>query len=224
MMLVLLLFRSANKGYNGVVDFNQRWLFSFLSQHMRSPSVSCLDVDTTPPSSDSTPATLTPSTPTKSHRRSASCGNNPPNSIPGSGPDMRIIRIRMDLQDGNLYRSILVRTQNNLKSNFRRQRDYTKCSDWNYPRHAALTAFSSYLRKRSRNDSHQNQIFRKQWAQDIISANQAVLVSLLHSSLPSGYEQWQDPHCDQLRLRKAQSGPQAGIQIWADPTPAWRKR
>lgn len=122
--------------------------FSFLSQHMRSPSVSCLDVDTTPPSSDSTPATLTPSTPTKSHRRSASCGNNPPNNIPGSGPDMRIIRIRMDLQDGNLYRSILVWTQNNLKSNFRRQGDYTKRSDWNYLRHAALTAFSSYLRKK----------------------------------------------------------------------------
>ncbi|KAM8735835.1 ral guanine nucleotide dissociation stimulator-like 2 isoform 1-T1 [Acanthopagrus schlegelii] len=83
-------------------------LLSKLTKHMRSPSVSCLDVDTTPPSSDSTPATLTPSTPTKSHRRSASCGNNPPNNIPGSGPDMRIIRIRMDLQDGNLYRSILV--------------------------------------------------------------------------------------------------------------------
>ncbi|XP_076593491.1 ral guanine nucleotide dissociation stimulator-like 2 isoform X1 [Chaetodon auriga] len=83
-------------------------LLSKLTKHMRSPSVSCLDVDTSPPSNDSTPATLTPSTPTKSHRRSASCGNNPPNNIQGSGPDMRIIRIRMDLQDGNLYRSILV--------------------------------------------------------------------------------------------------------------------
>ncbi|XP_070823561.1 ral guanine nucleotide dissociation stimulator-like 2 isoform X1 [Chaetodon trifascialis] len=83
-------------------------LLSKLTKHMRSPSVSCLDVDTSPPSNDSTPATLTPSTPTKSHRRSASCGNNPTNNIQGSGPDMRIIRIRMDLQDGNLYRSILV--------------------------------------------------------------------------------------------------------------------
>ncbi|XP_039972549.1 ral guanine nucleotide dissociation stimulator-like 2 isoform X1 [Xiphias gladius] len=83
-------------------------LLSKLTKHMRSPSVSCLDVDTSPPSNDSTPATLTPSTPTKSHRRSASCGNNPPNNIQGSGPDMQIIRIRMDLQDGNLYRSILV--------------------------------------------------------------------------------------------------------------------
>ncbi|CAJ1062992.1 ral guanine nucleotide dissociation stimulator-like 2 isoform X1 [Xyrichtys novacula] len=83
-------------------------LLSKLTKHMRSPSVSCLDVDTSPPTNDSTPATLTPSSPTKSHRRSASCGNNPPNNVQGSGPDMRIIRIRMDLQDGNLYRSILV--------------------------------------------------------------------------------------------------------------------
>ncbi|XP_022602081.1 ral guanine nucleotide dissociation stimulator-like 2 [Seriola dumerili] len=83
-------------------------LLSKLTKHMRSPSVSCLDVDTSPPTNDSTPTALTPTTPTKSHRRSASCGNNPPNNIQGSGPDMRIIRIRMDLQDGNLYRSILV--------------------------------------------------------------------------------------------------------------------
>ncbi|XP_037641303.1 ral guanine nucleotide dissociation stimulator-like 2 isoform X2 [Sebastes umbrosus] len=83
-------------------------LLSKLTKHMRSPSVSCLDVDTSPSTNDSTPATLTPSTPTKSHRRSVSCGNNPTNNIQGSGPEMRIIRIRMDLQDGNLYRSILV--------------------------------------------------------------------------------------------------------------------
>ncbi|XP_053183364.1 ral guanine nucleotide dissociation stimulator-like 2 isoform X1 [Scomber japonicus] len=84
-------------------------LLSKLTKHMRSPSVSCLDVDTSPPPNDSpTPATLTPSTPTKSHRRSASCGNNPAGNTKGSGPDMRIIRIRMDIQDGNLYRSILV--------------------------------------------------------------------------------------------------------------------
>lgn len=83
-------------------------LLSKLTKHMRSPSVSCLDVDTSPPTNDSTPATLTPSTPTKSHRRSASCGNNPAGTVQGSGPDMRIIRIGMDLQDGNLYRSILV--------------------------------------------------------------------------------------------------------------------
>ncbi|XP_062421535.1 LOW QUALITY PROTEIN: ral guanine nucleotide dissociation stimulator-like 2 [Pungitius pungitius] len=84
-------------------------LLSKLTKHMKSPSVSCLDVDTSPSSTnESTPAALTPSAPAKSHRRSVSCGNNPPNNIQGSGPDMRIIRIRMDLQDGNLYRSILV--------------------------------------------------------------------------------------------------------------------
>ncbi|XP_023187157.1 ral guanine nucleotide dissociation stimulator-like 2 isoform X1 [Xiphophorus maculatus] len=81
---------------------------SKLTKHMRSPSVSCLDVDTSPPTNESTPVALTPTTPTKTHRRSASCGNNLPSNVPGSGPDMRIIRIRMDLQDGNLYRSILV--------------------------------------------------------------------------------------------------------------------
>ncbi|XP_008429005.1 ral guanine nucleotide dissociation stimulator-like 2 [Poecilia reticulata] len=81
---------------------------SKLTKHMRSPSVSCLDVDTSPPTTESTPIALTPTTPTKTHRRSASCGNNLPSNVPGSGPDMRIIRIRMDLQDGNLYRSILV--------------------------------------------------------------------------------------------------------------------
>ncbi|KAM4600896.1 ral guanine nucleotide dissociation stimulator-like 2 isoform 2-T2 [Polymixia lowei] len=83
-------------------------LLSKLAKHMKSPSVSCLDVDTSPPTNDSTPAALTPSTPVKSHRRSVSCGNNPSYNTQGPGPDMRIIRIRMDLQDGNLYRSILV--------------------------------------------------------------------------------------------------------------------
>ncbi|XP_049439055.1 ral guanine nucleotide dissociation stimulator-like 2 isoform X2 [Epinephelus fuscoguttatus] len=83
-------------------------LLSKLTKHMRSPSVSCLDVDTSTSTNESTPASLTPSTPTKSHRRSVSCGSNPTNNAKGSGPDMRIIRIRMDLQDGNLYRSILV--------------------------------------------------------------------------------------------------------------------
>lgn len=89
-------------------------LFLSLRQHMRSPSVSCLDVDTSPPTSDSTPATLTPSTPAKSHRRSASCGNNPGGNSQSSGSDMHIIRIRMDLQDGNLYRSILVRRRGHV--------------------------------------------------------------------------------------------------------------
>ncbi|KAF3839564.1 hypothetical protein F7725_018281 [Dissostichus mawsoni] len=71
-------------------------LLSKLTKHMRSPSVSCLDVDTSSSTIESTPATLTPTTPTKSHRRSVSCGNNPTYNIQGSGPDMQIIRIRMD--------------------------------------------------------------------------------------------------------------------------------
>lgn len=61
-----------------------------LPQHMRSPSVSCLDVDTSSSASESGSAAQTPSTPVKSHRRSISCGNNPPNNVQGSGPDMRI--------------------------------------------------------------------------------------------------------------------------------------
>ena len=100
---------------------------SVLLQHMRSPSVSCLDVETSPSTADSTPDTLTPSTPTKSHRRSASCGNNPPNSVQGSGPDMRIIRIGMDLHDGNMYRSILVGARGGFGSDWQQQ-----------PGHAAL--------------------------------------------------------------------------------------
>ncbi|XP_067093634.1 ral guanine nucleotide dissociation stimulator-like 2 isoform X2 [Osmerus mordax] len=85
-------------------------LLSKLAKHMKSPSVSCLDVDSSPSSTEPTPsAALTPSPNTvKSHRRSVSCGNNPTYNHQGSGPDMRIIRIRMDLHDGNLYRSIMV--------------------------------------------------------------------------------------------------------------------
>lgn len=86
-------------------------LLSF--QHMKSPSVSCLDVDSSHPTNDPIPSALTPSTPVKSHRRSVSCGNNPTNNNKGSGPDMRIVRIRMDLQDGNMYRSILVLSRDN---------------------------------------------------------------------------------------------------------------
>ncbi|XP_034030165.1 ral guanine nucleotide dissociation stimulator-like 2 [Thalassophryne amazonica] len=91
-------------------------LLSKLTKHMRSPSVSCLDVDSSPPTNDSTPVMLSPSTPIKSHRRSVSCGNNPPNSSKGSSSDMRIIRIGMDLHDGNLYRSILVTSNDKTPS------------------------------------------------------------------------------------------------------------
>ncbi|XP_057691245.1 ral guanine nucleotide dissociation stimulator-like 2 isoform X2 [Corythoichthys intestinalis] len=80
-------------------------LISKLTKHMRSPSVSCLDVDTSSPPA----APASPGTAAKCHRRSVSCGNNTAGSAAaGSGPDMRIVRIRMDLHDGNLYRSILV--------------------------------------------------------------------------------------------------------------------
>ncbi|KAG5271668.1 hypothetical protein AALO_G00182640 [Alosa alosa] len=104
---------------DGLFDFpspvNQ--LLSKLAKHMKSPSVSCLDVDSSPPvPADHTPIALTPSTPVKSHRRSVSCGNNPTSNNQGSGPDMRIVRIRMDLQDGNLYRSILVTSNDKTPS------------------------------------------------------------------------------------------------------------
>ncbi|XP_064206860.1 ral guanine nucleotide dissociation stimulator-like 2 isoform X2 [Anguilla rostrata] len=92
-------------------------LLSKLTKHMKSPSVSCLDVDSSPSSAEQTPAALTPSTDVvKSHRRSVSCGNTPANNSKGAGPDMRIIRIRMDIEDGNLYRSILVTSNDKTPS------------------------------------------------------------------------------------------------------------
>ncbi|XP_062841253.1 ral guanine nucleotide dissociation stimulator-like 2 [Trichomycterus rosablanca] len=84
-------------------------LLSRLTKHMKSPSVSCLDVESSPPTTDPNPSALSiPVNVVKSHRRSVSCGNAPPKHKPGAGPDMRIVKIRMGLQDGNLYRSILV--------------------------------------------------------------------------------------------------------------------
>ncbi|XP_077454864.1 ral guanine nucleotide dissociation stimulator-like 2 [Stigmatopora argus] len=83
-------------------------LISKLTKHMRSPSVSCLDVDASPPPAPS----LAPPSPKGGHRRSVSCGENAGRAssaaAASSGPDMRVVRIRMDLHDGNLYRSILV--------------------------------------------------------------------------------------------------------------------
>ncbi|XP_076869060.1 ral guanine nucleotide dissociation stimulator-like 2 isoform X1 [Brachyhypopomus gauderio] len=96
---------------DGIFDFPSpvNHLLSKLAKHMKSPSVSCLDVDSSPPPNDPTPSALTtPTNVIKSHRRSVSCGNTPSNNTPGAGPDMRILKIRMDLHDGNLYRSILV--------------------------------------------------------------------------------------------------------------------
>ncbi|KAI5611892.1 ral guanine nucleotide dissociation stimulator-like 2 isoform X1 [Silurus asotus] len=97
---------------DGIFEFHSpvNHLLSRLAKHMKSPSVSCLDVESSPPPNDPTPALMTtPSSNTsKTHRRSVSCGNTPSNHAQGAGPDMRIVKIRMDLQDGNLYRSILV--------------------------------------------------------------------------------------------------------------------
>ncbi|GAA6070413.1 ral guanine nucleotide dissociation stimulator-like 2 isoform X1 [Tachysurus ichikawai] len=96
---------------DGIFDFPSpvNHLLSRLAKHMKSPSVSCLDVEASPPPNDPTPtAETTPNNISKTHRRSVSCGNNPSNHARGAGPDMRIVKIRMDIQDGNLYRSILV--------------------------------------------------------------------------------------------------------------------
>ncbi|XP_060718245.1 ral guanine nucleotide dissociation stimulator-like 2 isoform X1 [Tachysurus vachellii] len=96
---------------DGIFDFPSpvNHLLSRLAKHMKSPSVSCLDVEASPPPNDPTPtAETSPNNISKTHRRSVSCGNNPSNHARGAGPDMRIVKIRMDIQDGNLYRSILV--------------------------------------------------------------------------------------------------------------------
>uniref|UniRef100_A0A674CEW1 Ral guanine nucleotide dissociation stimulator-like 2 n=1 Tax=Salmo trutta TaxID=8032 RepID=A0A674CEW1_SALTR len=99
---------SSGRTLNPTVIITRLFTADTFHYHMKSPSVSCLDVDSSPPTNDPIPSALTPSTPIKSHRRSVSCGNNPTNNNKGPGPDMRIVRIRMDLQDGNMYRSILV--------------------------------------------------------------------------------------------------------------------
>ncbi|XP_066580816.1 ral guanine nucleotide dissociation stimulator-like 2 isoform X2 [Amia ocellicauda] len=89
-----------------------------LAKHMKSPSVSCLDVDSSPPASDPPTSMLAPPPSfVKSHRRSASCGTtSPPVAAKGAGPDIRIVRIRMELQDGNMYRSILVTSNDKTPS------------------------------------------------------------------------------------------------------------
>ncbi|XP_048880752.1 ral guanine nucleotide dissociation stimulator-like 2 isoform X2 [Brienomyrus brachyistius] len=91
-------------------------LLSKLAKHMKSPSVSCLDVDSSPPPTDPALAPVTPVSSVRSHRRSVSCGNPPTSKSREAGPDMRIIRIRMDLQDGNLYRSIMVTSNDKTPS------------------------------------------------------------------------------------------------------------
>ncbi|TSK20095.1 Ral guanine nucleotide dissociation stimulator-like 2 [Bagarius yarrelli] len=75
---------------------------SFVHWYDRVPTLSAEESDPAPS------PVITPNNTSKTHRRSVSCGNAPSNQAPGAGPEMRIVKIRMDLRDGNLYRSILV--------------------------------------------------------------------------------------------------------------------
>ncbi|XP_060707087.1 ral guanine nucleotide dissociation stimulator-like isoform X1 [Hemiscyllium ocellatum] len=88
-----------------------------VARHTKFPSVSSLDsagIDPSPTCPPS-PSTLSPTaTFVKGHRRSASCGATyvPPSSPIGSPQsDCRIIRVRLDVSNGNLYKSILVSSQ-----------------------------------------------------------------------------------------------------------------
>ncbi|NWI98712.1 RGL2 protein, partial [Crypturellus undulatus] len=68
--------------------------------HVKWPSVSALDEAVAAPAALSPPAAGV----TRGHRRSASCGS----AIPALAPsDCRIIRARMELHNGSLYKSIL---------------------------------------------------------------------------------------------------------------------
>ncbi|NXA57630.1 RGL2 protein, partial [Nothocercus julius] len=67
--------------------------------HVKWPSVSALD-EAAAPAALSPPATGV----TRGHRRSASCGSAVPTVSPS---DCRIIRARMELHNGSLYKSIL---------------------------------------------------------------------------------------------------------------------
>ncbi|XP_039624867.1 ral guanine nucleotide dissociation stimulator-like 2 isoform X2 [Polypterus senegalus] len=95
-------------------------LLSRLTKHTKSPSVSSLDtVVSTPtsvPSLPSPPSTLSPPPFVKSHRRSASCGSSAPVAGQKAESDIRIIRVGMNLEDGNMYRSILVNSNDKAPS------------------------------------------------------------------------------------------------------------
>ncbi|XP_048673761.1 ral guanine nucleotide dissociation stimulator-like 2 isoform X3 [Caretta caretta] len=98
-------------------------LLSRLAQHIKWPSVSALD--TAPEDVAPLAGGLSPPTPTgggfpRGHRRSASCGSAfpaPPTREPGAPPsDCCIIRARMALHNGSLYKSILVTSQDKTPS------------------------------------------------------------------------------------------------------------
>ncbi|NXA44089.1 RGL2 protein, partial [Eudromia elegans] len=72
--------------------------------HVKWPSVSALD-EAVAPATLSPPAAGVTGVPTRGHRRSASCGSAVPNVSPS---ECRIIRARMELHNGSLYKSILV--------------------------------------------------------------------------------------------------------------------
>ncbi|KAJ6652474.1 hypothetical protein lerEdw1_011510 [Lerista edwardsae] len=86
-----------------------------LAQHVKWPSVSALDTAQDAPEPD----TLAPPPAPeggwlRGHRRSASCGSAYPSapSPGGASPsDCCIVRVRLELQDGALYKSILVTSQ-----------------------------------------------------------------------------------------------------------------
>ncbi|XP_030053075.1 ral guanine nucleotide dissociation stimulator-like 2 isoform X2 [Microcaecilia unicolor] len=97
-------------------------LLSRLAKHMKSPSVSSLDqVGLSPPgpAPPLPPTSLAPAPAfVKGHRRSASCGSAFPSpqgpassTSQDKGRECRIIRVRMDLENGNMYKSILVTSQ-----------------------------------------------------------------------------------------------------------------
>ncbi|XP_067830193.1 ral guanine nucleotide dissociation stimulator-like isoform X2 [Heptranchias perlo] len=88
-----------------------------VARHTKFPSVSSLDSAGIEPSPacPPSPTTLSPTAAfVKGHRRSASCGatyTSP--STPTGSPqsDCRIIRVRLDIANGNMYKSILVSSQ-----------------------------------------------------------------------------------------------------------------
>ncbi|XP_036783573.2 ral guanine nucleotide dissociation stimulator-like 2 isoform X2 [Manis pentadactyla] len=113
-------------------------LLTRLAQHMKWPSVSSLDsaLESTPSlHSPADPSHLSPPAssprPSRGHRRSASCGSPLSGGAEGaskgtgyggggSGPgtsDCRIIRVQMELgEDGSIYKSILVTSQDKAPS------------------------------------------------------------------------------------------------------------
>uniref|UniRef100_A0A8C8SMR0 Ral guanine nucleotide dissociation stimulator like 2 n=1 Tax=Pelusios castaneus TaxID=367368 RepID=A0A8C8SMR0_9SAUR len=87
-------------------------------QHVKWPSVSALD--TASEDSAPSPGGLSLPAPTaggffRGHRRSASCGSAFP-APPSSSSDCCIIRARMELHNGSLYKSILVTSQDKTPS------------------------------------------------------------------------------------------------------------